>query len=41
MFGPALKAFMLICLLIGGCCVGYVWQKKQIYELLGQQIRQR
>src|SRR5581483_648612 len=38
-FGPALKAFLL-CLLIGGSGVGYVWQKKQIYEL-GQQIRER
>jgi hypothetical protein len=38
-FGPALKAFLL-CLLIGGSGVGYVWQKNQIYEL-GQQIRQR
>jgi hypothetical protein len=38
-FGPALKAFLL-CLLIGGSGVGYVWQKNQIYEL-GQQIRRR
>lgn len=38
-FGPALKAFLL-CLLIGGSGVGYVWQKNQIYEL-GQQIRKR
>src|SRR5437868_2155602 len=38
-FGPALKAFLL-CLLIGGSGVGYVWQKNQIYEL-GKQIRQR
>jgi|SRR5689334_22402904 len=38
-FGPALKAFLL-CLLIGGSGVGYVWQKTQIYEL-GQQIRKR
>jgi TolA-binding protein len=36
-FGPALKAFLL-CLLIGGAGVGYVWQKNQIYQL-GQQIR--
>ena len=36
-FGPAVKAFLL-CLLIGGSGVGYVWQKNQIYEL-GQQIR--
>src|SRR5882762_976708 len=38
-FGPALKAFLL-CLLIGGSGVGYVWQKSQLYEL-GQQIRKR
>src|SRR6185312_8820199 len=38
-FGPALKAFLL-CLLICGSCLGYVWQKSQIYEL-GQQIRKR
>src|SRR5438045_57222 len=38
-FGPALKAFVL-CLLIGGSGVGYVWQKNQIYEL-GRQIKQR
>jgi|SRR5436309_9814552 len=38
-FGPALKAFLL-CLLIGGSGVGYVWQKNQIYEL-GQQIKAR
>ena len=38
-FGPALKAFLL-CLLIGGSGVGYVWQKNQIVEL-GQQIRKR
>ncbi|HEY1490275.1 MAG TPA: hypothetical protein VGF90_04475 [Verrucomicrobiae bacterium] len=38
-FGPALKAFLL-CLLIGGSALGYVWQKSQIYEL-GQQIRKR
>ena len=31
-FGPALKA-MLLCLLIGGAGVGYVWQKSQIYNL--------
>jgi hypothetical protein len=36
-FGPALKA-SLLCLLIVFCCVGYVWQKKQIAEL-SQQIR--
>ena len=38
-FGPALKA-LLLCLLIGGSGVGYVWQKNQIYQL-GQQRRQR
>ena len=38
-FGPALKAFLL-CLLIGGSGVGYVWQKNQIYHL-GQQITKR
>jgi cell division protein FtsB len=35
-FGPALKAFLL-CLLIGGSGVGYVWQKSQINEL-GKQL---
>ncbi len=38
-FGPALKAFLL-CLLIGGSGVGYVWQKDQIARL-GAQIRAR
>ena len=38
-FGPALKA-LLLCLIIGGSGIGYVWQKAQIYEL-GQQIRKR
>jgi Septum formation initiator len=38
-FGPALKAFVL-CLLIGGSGVGYVWQKEQIVQL-GRQIKQR
>jgi hypothetical protein len=38
-FGPALKAFLL-CLLIGGSGVGYVWQKDQISQL-GQQITKR
>ncbi len=37
LFGPALKA-SLICFFIVVCCVGYVWQKKQIAEL-SQQIR--
>jgi len=31
-FGPALKA-VLLCLLLGGVGLGYVWQKNQIYEL--------
>jgi hypothetical protein len=31
-FGPALKALML-CLLIGGSGIGYVWQKSQINGL--------
>jgi uncharacterized protein HemX len=31
-FGPALKA-LLLCLLIGGSGVGYVWQKEQIIRL--------
>jgi hypothetical protein len=38
-FGPTLKA-LLLCLLIGGSGVGYVWQKDQIYQL-GQQIKKR
>ena len=38
-FGPALKAFLL-CLLVGGSGVGYVWQKDQISQL-GQQIKKR
>src|SRR6267154_2207704 len=38
-FGPALKAFLL-CLLIGGSGVGYVWQKEQIAKL-GQQLKSR
>ena len=38
-FGPALKAFLL-CLLIGGSGVGYVWQKEQI-ETLWQQRTKR
>ena len=36
---PALKAVVL-CLLIGGSGVGYVWQKNQIHEL-GRQIKKR
>jgi cell division protein FtsB len=38
-FGPAIKAFVL-CLLISGSGIGYVWQKTQIVEL-GRQIKQR
>src|SRR4051794_14144600 len=38
-FGPALKAFLL-CMLIGGSGVGYVWQKSQI-DQLGLQIKKR
>ena len=38
-FGPAVKAFLL-CALIGGSGVGYVWQKSQINEL-GRQILKR
>jgi cell division protein FtsB len=38
-FGPAIKAFLL-CLIIGGAGVGYVWQKSQIDEL-GRQIHAR
>jgi hypothetical protein len=38
-FGPALKAFLL-CLLIGGSGVGYVWQKEQIAQL-GHQLKSR
>jgi hypothetical protein len=34
-FAPVLKA-VLLCLLIGGSGVGYVWQKSQIYELSKQ-----
>jgi hypothetical protein len=35
-FGPAIKAFLL-CAMIGGAGVGYVWQKGKITEL-GRQI---
>ncbi|HEY5912829.1 MAG TPA: hypothetical protein VJA21_19730 [Verrucomicrobiae bacterium] len=38
-FGPAIKA-LVICLLLGGSGVGYVWQKEQIVRL-GQQIKAR
>jgi hypothetical protein len=36
-FGPALKAFVL-CLLLGGTGVGYVWQQDQIARL-GKQMK--
>jgi len=38
-FGPALKA-LLLCLLIGGSGVGYVWQQNQLLEL-GRQKAER
>jgi uncharacterized protein HemX len=38
-FGPAIKAFLL-CAMIGGAGVGYVWQKAQIGDL-GRQILKR
>ena len=38
-FGPALKA-ALLCLLIGGSGVGYVWQKDQIVRL-GQETKKK
>ena len=38
-FGPVLKV-VLLCSLIGGSAIGYVWQKSQIGRL-GQQIHQR
>ena len=38
-FGPALKA-LLLCALLGGSGVGYVWQRNQIDEL-GRQIASR
>ena|SRR5437870_2105080 len=38
-FGPPLKA-LLLCLLLGGTGVGYVWQKNQIYQI-GRQIKRR
>src|SRR2546430_1288727 len=37
-FGPAVKPFLL-CLLIGGSGVGYVWQKSQIVELGKQKLK--
>lgn len=38
-FGPALRAFVL-CMVIGGSGLGYVWQKSQINRL-SLQIKQR
>jgi hypothetical protein len=38
-FGPALRAFLL-CVVIGGSGVGYVWLKSQI-DGLSKQIKQR
>jgi hypothetical protein len=38
-FGPALKA-LLLCGIIGGAGVGYVWQKSQIGQL-GDQRKER
>jgi len=38
-FGPAVKASVL-CLLIGGSGVGYVWQKEQIVRL-GYEVKKR
>src|SRR6187399_175441 len=38
-FGPAIKA-LLLCLLMGGFGIGYVWQKDQINRL-GQQQKER
>jgi len=38
-FGPAIKA-LLLCLLMGGFGIGYVWQKEQINRL-GQQQKER
>ena len=37
-FGPALNA-MLLCVLIAGSAIGYVWEKSEINRL-GRQIRQ-
>lgn len=36
-FGPALKA-LILCLLIGGASLGYVWQKSQIDQLGRQRV---
>ena len=37
-FGPALYA-LLLCILLAGSAIGYVWEKKEIYRL-GRQISQ-
>ena len=37
-FGPALKA-ALLCLVIGGSAVGYVWQKDQVRQLGEQRVQ--
>jgi hypothetical protein len=37
-FGPALNA-LLLCVLIAGSAIGYVWEKKEIYRL-SRQISQ-
>ena len=37
-FGPALYA-LLLCVLLAGSAIGYVWEKKEIYHL-GRQISQ-
>src|SRR5579859_1884727 len=38
-FGPVLKV-VLLCGLIGGSAIGYVWQKNQL-DRLGRQISER
>jgi len=38
-FAPAVRAFLL-CVLIGGSAIGYVWQKSQIAEL-SKEIKKR
>ena len=37
-FGPVLKV-VLLCALIGGAAVGYVWQKSEINRLGRQQVQ--
>jgi hypothetical protein len=36
-FGPAIKA-LLLCFLIGGAAIGYVWEKNQLHYW-GEQIK--